>query len=361
MFTGIVEKIAAVKEAQRTNDGLILTLATPKGWDLQLGDSVATNGVCLTVEKVRGSDYSCRLMAETLEKTTFGVAVPSQVNLERSMKFGERLNGHLVTGHVDAVGRLVQSRTVGDSKVYTIQFPESFRALVAPKGSVTINGVSLTVVSCAKDHFTVALVQYTLENTTLGVLKVNDVVNLEFDILAKYSAKTPHEVSLQKPASHSPIMPLHHTKSTLKPFDASSYRIGIVVADFNTDITDSLLARARSRAKDFGITAKKIVVHRVAGSVEIPFALKVMADSGRFDALVALGAIIRGETDHYDYVAKMVTEGVLEVMLDDGGIPIGFGVLTCDTQAQAKARLGIGGDALSAALHNAKIKKQYKR
>ncbi len=148
-------------------------------------------------------------------------------------------------------------------------------------------------------------------------------------------------------------------KPTRKIFDASTYRVGIVVAQFNADITDQLLASARAAAKKYKIPPKSITVHRVAGSVEIPFVLKKMADSRKFDALVALGAIIRGETDHYDYVAKIVTEGVLEVMLDDLGISIGFGVLTCNDIQQAQARTRMGADALSAALENARISKTY--
>ena len=149
-------------------------------------------------------------------------------------------------------------------------------------------------------------------------------------------------------------------KNKLPPFDASEFRVGIVVAQFNADITDALLESALQAAKQFKIPEKNITIHRVAGSIEIPVILKTLAEhhapgGGRYEALVALGAIIRGETDHYEYVAKIVSEGVRQVMLDDIGIPIGFSVLTCDTEAQARARLNIGADALAAALHSAKI------
>ena len=141
----------------------------------------------------------------------------------------------------------------------------------------------------------------------------------------------------------------------LQPFNASKYRVGIVVAQFNADITEKLLASALKAAKQFKMPVKNITVHRVAGSVEIPVVLKAMAETEKFDALVALGAIIRGETDHYDYVAKIVTDGVLEVMIDDQPIPVGFGVLTCNNVAQARSRVGSGAGALSAALHTARI------
>ena len=149
-------------------------------------------------------------------------------------------------------------------------------------------------------------------------------------------------------------------KGTLQPFDASNYRVGIVVAQFNADITEKLLASALVGAKQFKVLKKNIAVHRVAGSIEIPAVLKAMAETGKFDALVALGAIIRGETDHYEYVAKIVTEGVLEVMIDDEPISVGFGILTCNNVAQAKARVESGAGAISAALHSARAIKSIR-
>lgn len=150
-------------------------------------------------------------------------------------------------------------------------------------------------------------------------------------------------------------------RNTLQPFNASAYRVGIVVAQFNTDITEKLLASALAQAKVFKIPAKRISVYRVAGSVEIPVVLHALAHTKKFDALVALGAVIRGQTDHYEYVLKLLTEGITEVMLEDDGIPVGFGVLTCNTLAQAKARTGSGGAALVAALHNANILREIRR
>jgi 6,7-dimethyl-8-ribityllumazine synthase len=141
----------------------------------------------------------------------------------------------------------------------------------------------------------------------------------------------------------------------LQPFNASKYRIGIVVAQFNADITEQLLESALGEAKKFKIPRNRIMIHRVAGSVEIPVVLKALAQTKKYDALIALGAIIRGETDHYEYVAKMVTEGILEVMIDDKPMPVGFGILTCENLTQAKARLASGAGALAAALQSAQI------
>ncbi len=132
-------------------------------------------------------------------------------------------------------------------------------------------------------------------------------------------------------------------------FDASRWKIGIVVAQFNREITDKLLQSALTRAEEYKILSENITVVKVAGCIEIPLALQLLADSGDYTALLATGCVIRGETPHFDYVNKFVSEGVLRVTLDNK-IPIGFGVLTCDNQAQAKARQHLGAEHLDAAL-----------
>lgn len=141
----------------------------------------------------------------------------------------------------------------------------------------------------------------------------------------------------------------------LQPFSARGYRVGIVVAQFNHAITEQLLNSALAEAKAYAITQKNISVYRVAGSVEIPVVLHALAKTKKYDALVALGAVIRGETDHYDYVIKILTEGITEVMLEDEGIPVGFGVLTCENKKQAQARVALGAGALAAAVHSARL------
>ncbi len=187
MFSGIVKAIAIVKKSERQRDSLTLTIATPRGWRLKPGDSVATDGACLTVAKVGRGEYQCKLMPETLSKTTFGIVAPVKVNLEASLKLSSAVDGHLVTGHIDAVGKIMNV-TGEESKVYTIQFSREFRHLIAAKGSIAVDGISLTVVDVLRDSFTVSLVEYTLSHTTLGEKGAGDLVNLEFDILAKYVA-----------------------------------------------------------------------------------------------------------------------------------------------------------------------------
>ncbi len=188
MFTGIVQKVAQIKNAERRGGGLILYIATPGGWKIKAGQSIATDGVCLSVEKVSKAYYQCRMMPETLSKTTFGIVIPKQVNLELSLILGEKIDGHFVTGHVDTVGKIVKVVASSESRVYEVQFLRKFKKLIAEKGSVAVDGVSLTVVDVGRHSFTISLVKYTLEHTTLGHKGAGDVVNLEFDILARYIA-----------------------------------------------------------------------------------------------------------------------------------------------------------------------------
>jgi 6,7-dimethyl-8-ribityllumazine synthase len=142
-------------------------------------------------------------------------------------------------------------------------------------------------------------------------------------------------------------------QAEFKPFDASQWHIGIVVAKFNKRITDSLYDSAIKRAAEYGIPEGNIDTVEVAGSVEVPLALQAMAKSGKYDALLAIGCVIKGETPHFDYVCKFATEGVLRVQLDFD-MPIGFGILTCNDEAQAEARMRLGGEHLDAVMQLAK-------
>lgn len=145
------------------------------------------------------------------------------------------------------------------------------------------------------------------------------------------------------------------SRGQFKPFDASRWRVGVVVAQFNSDITDKILKNALETAKVYRISTSGIDVFKVVGSVEIPVVLQAMVASGKYDCLVALGCVIRGATPHFDYVCKIATEGIREVMED--GMPVGFGILTCENKKQAKARMAIGAHAMEAALQTAKVVK----
>jgi riboflavin synthase len=188
MFTGIITNIATVLRHKPVGDGLELTFARPAGWgDLALGESVATNGVCLTVSALREGEYDCYVMGETLGKTTFGGELPARVNLERAMTAADRIGGHLVSGHADGVGR-VTAVDVADGYLVSVEFPVEGKRLVINKGSICIDGVSLTVAKAAGNVLSVALIPHSLENITLGDLRVDSKVNLEFDMVGKYIA-----------------------------------------------------------------------------------------------------------------------------------------------------------------------------
>jgi len=143
-------------------------------------------------------------------------------------------------------------------------------------------------------------------------------------------------------------------RGNLGTFDAHDWKVGIVVAEFNTDITGQLLESALKRAEDYGLSRDEINVVHVAGAMEIPLALQHLAASGRYRALLAIGCVILGDTPHFDYVCKFATEGILRVQLDHR-VPVGFGVLTCNNKEQAEARAGLGSEHLDAALQLAKV------
>jgi riboflavin synthase len=188
MFTGIVEAIGSVTEAQRKGDLLVLTIAPPAALtDTAVGDSICVNGVCLTVTVLsrRGIQVDCS--AETLERTNLGLLRPhDEVNLERSLKISDRLGGHLMTGHVDATGSVTEVTRGAGSMTVTIRVPHELASYIVEKGSVAVDGVSLTTMRIAGDEFQVVLIPYTSQNTTLGRKRVGDRVNIEVDLIGKY-------------------------------------------------------------------------------------------------------------------------------------------------------------------------------
>ncbi|KKP59133.1 MAG: Riboflavin biosynthesis protein [Candidatus Magasanikbacteria bacterium GW2011_GWC2_34_16] len=189
MFSGIVEAMSRIEKKEKKNGSLFLTIKKPKGWRLSPGNSICSDGACLTVKKVGQSNYVTELMPETLDKTYFDLVDYKCINLERSLKLNSVLDGHLVTGHVDVVGKIAKIEQQGNSKVYKISFPKKFTKYVVEKGSIAVDGISLTVVKVGANYFTISLVDFTLQNTTIGQKQVGDFVHLEFDILAKYLEK----------------------------------------------------------------------------------------------------------------------------------------------------------------------------
>ncbi|MCB5908473.1 riboflavin synthase [Streptomyces pinistramenti] len=188
MFTGIVEELGEVTAVEHLGDASRFRLRGPIVTDgARHGDSIAVNGVCLTVVDTADGEFTADVMAETLGRSSLGaLTVGSRVNLERPMTLGGRLGGHLVQGHVDGTGTIT-ARTPGEHwEIVTIVLPAGLARYVVEKGSITVDGVSLTVVDAADDHFTVSLIPTTLALTTLGIKQAGDPVNLEVDVLAKY-------------------------------------------------------------------------------------------------------------------------------------------------------------------------------
>ena len=190
MFTGLVEAKATVSSVEREGDGARIEVSTPLAAELRAGDSVAVNGVCLTATAVAGESFSADVMRESLRRSSLAEVAPGvRVNLELPLRAGDRLGGHVVQGHVDGVGVVRERREDGFSRVVTIGAPAELLRYVVEKGSIAVDGVSLTVVSVDGAGFTVALIPETLERTNLGSARPGQPVNLEVDVLAKYVEK----------------------------------------------------------------------------------------------------------------------------------------------------------------------------
>ena len=188
MFTGLIERMGTVGRVESRGKGKRLAIAEPgMAADATIGQSIAINGACLTVAAHSGDTMQFDAGPETLAKTTLGTLKPgSRVNLERALQVGARLGGHFVQGHVDGVGHIHQRTGGADWDLVWIKTPAELTRLMVPKGSVAVDGVSLTVVDVEPTRFSVALIPHTLANTTLGALRVGQAVNIETDILGKY-------------------------------------------------------------------------------------------------------------------------------------------------------------------------------
>ena len=187
MFTGIVEKIGSVAKIISQGKNRHFFIESELAPELKIDQSVAHNGVCLTVVGIQGNIYEVVAIDETLQKTSLSDWQQADaVNLERAMKLGDRLDGHIVQGHVDQVGICYAIEDAQGSRVFTFHYDPSWGNMTIEKGSITVNGVSLTVVNSQKGAFSVAVIPYTYEHTSFHTLRVGDKVNLEFDVIGKY-------------------------------------------------------------------------------------------------------------------------------------------------------------------------------
>jgi len=190
MFTGIIETLGTISEIRHENDNLHVTVASAITNELKIDQSVSHNGICLTVVSINNDNYTVTAIRETIEKTNISDwKVGDIVNLERGMKLGDRLDGHIVQGHVDQIGNCVSISEAGGSWYYTFEYDPKLNNLTIEKGSITVNGVSLTVVNSEKNTFSVAIIPYTHEHTNFKDFKVGTAINLEFDVIGKYVSR----------------------------------------------------------------------------------------------------------------------------------------------------------------------------
>ncbi len=190
MFTGIIETLGIIKEIQKDQENLHLTVVSEITNELKIDQSIAHNGICLTVVKIEQNEYTITAIKETIDKTSIGFWKAGDIlNLERAMKLGDRLDGHIVQGHVDQTGVCTNIEEANGSWVFTFEYDSSLQNITIEKGSITINGTSLTVVNSKLNSFSVAIIPYTYEHTNFHLFKIGTVVNLEFDVIGKYIAR----------------------------------------------------------------------------------------------------------------------------------------------------------------------------
>lgn len=190
MFTGIIESLGVVKNLVKENENLHITIESNFTSELKIDQSVAHNGVCLTIVAINGNEYTVTAIKETINKSNFKhVKINDLVNLERAMILGARLDGHIVQGHVDQTATCTEIKEEQGSWVFTFEYDSTLNNVTIEKGSITVNGTSLTVVNSKKNSFSVAIIPYTYENTNFHKFEIGSVINLEFDVIGKYVAR----------------------------------------------------------------------------------------------------------------------------------------------------------------------------
>ncbi|WP_445453572.1 riboflavin synthase [Flavobacterium sp. 25HG05S-40] len=190
MFTGIIETLGIIKDLKRENDNLHITVSSTITNELKIDQSVAHNGVCLTVIAIDDDTFTVTAIKETILKTNLSDwKIGDLINLERAMKLGDRLDGHIVQGHVDQIGVCKSIKEVNGSWYYAFEYDSSFNNITIEKGSITVNGVSLTVVDSKENEFKVAIIPYTYDNTNFKTFEIGTKINLEFDVVGKYVAR----------------------------------------------------------------------------------------------------------------------------------------------------------------------------
>jgi riboflavin synthase len=190
MFTGIIESLGVIKNIVKEGDNLHVTIESNFANELKIDQSVAHNGVCLTIVNIKDKEYTVTAIKETIEKSNFKhLKIGDLINLERAMILGARLDGHIVQGHVDQTATCTSVIEENGSWVFSFEYDSTYNNVTIEKGSITINGTSLTVVNSKKNSFSVAIIPYTYENTNFHTFEIGTVINLEFDVIGKYVAR----------------------------------------------------------------------------------------------------------------------------------------------------------------------------
>ena len=190
MFTGIIETLGTIQEIKKEKDNIHITIDSSITGELKIDQSVAHNGICLTVVALKDTFYTVTAINETIKKTNLSFWKTGDiVNLERAMKLGDRLDGHIVQGHVDQTGTCIVAQETNGSWLYTFEYDETLNNITIEKGSITVNGVSLTVVNSKKNQFSVAIIPYTYNHTNFKSFQVGTKINLEFDVIGKYVSR----------------------------------------------------------------------------------------------------------------------------------------------------------------------------
>ena len=187
MFTGIIETLGIIKNMETQQDNMNVTVSSSLTHELKIDQSLAHNGICLTIIDINDKEYTVTAISETIAKTNLSEwRIGDEINLERAMKLGDRLDGHIVQGHVDQKGNCTSFEETNGSWYFTFEYDPSLNNITIEKGSITVNGVSLTVVNSNENEFSVAIIPYTFEHTNFKNIKVGTIVNLEFDVIGKY-------------------------------------------------------------------------------------------------------------------------------------------------------------------------------
>ncbi len=337
MFTGIIKQLGTIKKITAT--GIEIAAPTAFVKKLRIGDSVAVDGVCLTVAKKTAGSFSADIMPETRNVTTFANLKPTTVvNLELPLSAGEPLGGHIVSGHVSATATIENIKNPpaggGNSQLLTFKADKAIIEKIQIKGSIAINGISLTVISVKGNTFIVGIIPYTWKTTNLRNLKVRERVNVETEIPPGFA---------------------------VLPLGKGEVKIAIVSATFHKEITDALEMNCLQTLAENGIQKNQVRIVRVPGALEIPLVAKTLAQQKIYSAIIALGVIHKGKTYHFEQVSNECVRGCMQVSYDYE-IPVVYEVLSVYDLEGARVRAdgteyNRGKDAALTALAMIKIMK----